>query len=357
MRRRPTIFDIARECGVSTTAVSFALNGKPGISTATRERILTTARELGWTANVAARALSTSHVNAIGLVITAPLTALSRDTFYLQLIAGIEQELADTPVALVLKIVDSLEDELTALRTWVAENRVGAVILVNPRIDDPRPEAVAALGVRAVFLGDPQGRPEASFVFVDDAATMAGLVQDVAALGYSSLAYLHITSTYKHSQARLDALGGAAAEGIDVRAILPVTGADDDATKRAVHAHIDHLAAVGLPDLLMCEDESLTLAALDRLEHHGLRVPDDIGLMSWESTPGLERRSPTISSLDRDPMVLGAAAVEVLRELRRDPTPTRRVIEPPRLVVRDSLRRTSRAAVAGTVGPGADAAL
>src|SRR5699024_9317974 len=220
MRRRPTIFDIARECGVSTTAVSFALNGKPGISTATRERILTTARELGWTANVAARALSTSHVNAIGLVITAPLTALSRDTFYLQLIAGIEQELADTPVALVLKIVDSLEDELTALRTWgagnrvgavilanpriddprpaagaaqeladspvalvlsivdsledeltalrtwAAENRVGAVVLVNPRIDDPRPEAVAALGVRAVFLGDPQGRPEASFVFV-----------------------------------------------------------------------------------------------------------------------------------------------------------------------------------------------
>src|SRR5699024_1606046 len=187
-------------------------------------------------------------------------------------------------------------------------------------------------------------------------------------------------------QARLDALGGAAAEGIDVRAILPVTGADDDATKRAVHAHIDHLAAVGLPDLLMCEDEALTLAALGRLEHHGLRVPDaigllwleygsltvparvrlehhgrrvrdDIGLMSWESTPGRERRSPTISSLVRDPMVLGAAAVEVLRELRRDPTPTRRVIEPPRLVVRDSLRRTSRAAVAGTVGPGADAAL
>src|SRR5699024_2474608 len=125
------------------------------------------------------------------------------------------------------------------------------------------------------------------------------------------------------------------------------------------------LAAVGLPDLLMCEDESLTLAALDRLEHHGLRVPDDIGLMSWESTPGLERRSPTISSLDRDPMALGAAAVEVLRELRRDPTPTRRVIEPPRLVVRDSPRRASRdalggtprAALAGTVGPGAGAAL
>src|SRR5699024_6823000 len=196
MRRRPTIFDIARECGVSTTAVSFALNGKPGISTATRERILTTARELGWTANVAARALSTSHVNAIGLVITAPLTALSRDTFYLQLIAGIEQELADTPVALVLKIVDSIEDELTALRTWVAENRVGAVILVNPRIDDPRLHAAPALSVSAVSPVDASCLSEAASVFVAGAATSADLVHDVAALGYSSRAHLHIAISY-----------------------------------------------------------------------------------------------------------------------------------------------------------------
>lgn len=340
--RRPTIFDIARECSVSTTAVSFALNGKPGISDATREKILATAQGLGWTPNAAARALSTSEVDTIGLVITAPLAALSRDTFYLQLIAGIEQELSGTSVALVLKVVESLEDELSALRSWVAESRVGAVVLVNPRLDDPRPQLVTELGVRAVFLGDVQARADVSSVFVDDAAAMTRLVQDLTALGYSSLGYLHTASTFRHARSRLEALTTADAEGMDVRAVLPVQGADD-AARAEVDAHVDRLIDDGMPDLLLCEDESLTLAALARLGDHGLKIPEDVGLVSWESTPGLDLRSPTVSSLDRDPRELGSAAVSVLRRLRHDPTPIRRVIDPPRLVVRDSLREIGRA--------------
>src|SRR5215469_13644289 len=45
--RRPTIADIAQRAGVTKAAVSFALNGQPGVSAATRERILAIAREIG----------------------------------------------------------------------------------------------------------------------------------------------------------------------------------------------------------------------------------------------------------------------------------------------------------------------
>lgn len=87
---RPTIADIARTAGVSSTAVSFALNGRPGVAEPTREKIMAIARDMGWTPNSAARALSTSRVNAIGLIITSPYAELARDTFFLQLIAGVE---------------------------------------------------------------------------------------------------------------------------------------------------------------------------------------------------------------------------------------------------------------------------
>ena len=58
--RRPTIADVARHAGVSKGAVSFALNGRAGVSQETRRRILDAADELGWTPNRQARALSTS---------------------------------------------------------------------------------------------------------------------------------------------------------------------------------------------------------------------------------------------------------------------------------------------------------
>jgi transcriptional regulator with XRE-family HTH domain len=46
--RRPTISDIAREAGVSKVSVSYALNGQPGVSEATRKRILAIADQLGF---------------------------------------------------------------------------------------------------------------------------------------------------------------------------------------------------------------------------------------------------------------------------------------------------------------------
>lgn len=53
--------DIALRCGVSVATVGKALNGQQDIGEATRERIISTAQELGYTANAAARALKTSR--------------------------------------------------------------------------------------------------------------------------------------------------------------------------------------------------------------------------------------------------------------------------------------------------------
>ena len=59
--KRPTIADIAQRAGVTKAAVSFALNGQPGVSATTRERILAIAQEIGFQPNSAARSRSAHH--------------------------------------------------------------------------------------------------------------------------------------------------------------------------------------------------------------------------------------------------------------------------------------------------------
>ena len=66
---RVTINEIAAMSGVSKGAVSYALNGRPGVSEVTRERILRVARDLGWAPNRTARMLSGSRTDTFGLVI------------------------------------------------------------------------------------------------------------------------------------------------------------------------------------------------------------------------------------------------------------------------------------------------
>src|SRR3954451_11374807 len=92
-RRRPTIADVARRAGVSSAAVSFAVNDRPGVSPETRERILAAARELGWRPSASARALTEARTRAIGLVLAREAAALELDAFFVRFLSGIERAL------------------------------------------------------------------------------------------------------------------------------------------------------------------------------------------------------------------------------------------------------------------------
>ena len=67
--RRVTIADVAARAGVSPGAVSFALNDRPGVGAATRQRILAAAGDLGFRPSHRARSLSRSTSFALGLVL------------------------------------------------------------------------------------------------------------------------------------------------------------------------------------------------------------------------------------------------------------------------------------------------
>ena len=69
---RATMADIARRLDISKAAVSYALNGQPGVSSATREKVLDLAKDLGWYASSSARALAGAETGVIGLVLARP---------------------------------------------------------------------------------------------------------------------------------------------------------------------------------------------------------------------------------------------------------------------------------------------
>ena len=129
--RRATIKDIAERAGVSKGAVSYALNGRPGVSDETRTRILAIADELGWYPNRAARALSASRADACGLVLARPATTIALEPFFMEFIAGVEAQLSPRSIGLTLQLVDSVEEEIEVYRRWFGEHRVDGVFVVD----------------------------------------------------------------------------------------------------------------------------------------------------------------------------------------------------------------------------------
>src|SRR3954453_23766703 len=104
-RQRPTIADVARRAGVSTAAVSFAVNDRPGVGPETRARILQAAADLGWRPSASERALTQARARAVGLVLARDPGHLELDAFFVRFLSGIERTLAPCDYALLLQLI------------------------------------------------------------------------------------------------------------------------------------------------------------------------------------------------------------------------------------------------------------
>lgn len=118
------IRDVAKAVGMSITAVSLALNGRPGVSIETRRRVLAAADELGYRANPQAQALRRGKSSTYGLVVRN----LS-NPFFLEVLAGAEEVAADARATLLmLDSRYSLEHERALVREMAAQRIAGLAI-------------------------------------------------------------------------------------------------------------------------------------------------------------------------------------------------------------------------------------
>src|SRR5699024_2503858 len=165
---RPTVATIARELGISSATVSYALNDKPGVSAAMRDRVLEHARTVGWTPHSGAQALRRGRSGNIGLVLVRDPEEISREPFYSAVTAGIESATSAHGYELMLRFVrGGADEEVDVFRAWAHQRRVDGVVLLDMAADDHRPAVLDALGLDFAVLGHYTGPEE--FVMVTTA--------------------------------------------------------------------------------------------------------------------------------------------------------------------------------------------
>src|SRR5690625_7169775 len=104
--QRVTIADIAERAGVTSAAVSLAVNGRPGVSDASRARVMDIARELHWEPSHAARALAGAPVLTVGMGLARPADVLGAEAFFGAFVARLREVLRAPDYSLRLKLVD-----------------------------------------------------------------------------------------------------------------------------------------------------------------------------------------------------------------------------------------------------------
>ena len=304
---RVTIDDIAREAGVSRGAVSFALNGRPGVSEATRERIVQVAERMNWRPHSAARALGGAKADAIGLVVARPARTIGVEPFFGQLLAGLQDGLSARSVSLSLMVVEDTAAEIEVYRRWVSEHRVDAFVVVDPQVKDPRFAVLEELGAAAVVLGGPGRHGRAGSVRADDHAAMLSLVEYLAAIGHRRIAHVAGMPAFQHTQHRMRALRDHAKRlGLIGAVSMPTDYSDAQgaaATRTLLSAD-----PRSQPTAIIYDSDVMAVAGLAVATEMGVSVPERLSVVSFEDSVLTRIVHPPITALTRDTFALGQLA-------------------------------------------------
>ncbi|RSS74784.1 LacI family DNA-binding transcriptional regulator [Streptomyces sp. WAC06614] len=335
MGRRPTIKDIARRAGVSGSAVSFALNDRPGVSRETRARIRRVAEELGWRPDSAARALSGERVGAVGLVLARPAHTLGVESFFLQLVTGIQEALSAAGTPLLFQVVEDLDAECALYRSWWAERRVDGVLVVDPRTHDPRPALLAGLGLPAVSVGDPRPAPPLTSVWADDARAMAQVLDHLHALGHRRIVHVAGLPDLAHTARRIASLRTEARRrGLGPEEVRSVPTDYSDAEGAEATRRV--LRAAQPPTALVYDNDVMAVAGAAVAAGLGIPVPSRLSLVAWDDSALCRVTHPRLTALVRDTAGFGRLAAEELLAVLAGGPPRARQAEQPRLEPRES---------------------
>jgi DNA-binding LacI/PurR family transcriptional regulator len=312
MGSRVTLKTIAETVGVSRTTVSNAYNRPDQLAPELRDRILATARELGYAGpDPAARRLRSGRRDAVGLLLTAGLSYAFTDPAAVLLLQGIARTTEAAGLGLLV-----IPERGTGVRDAV----VAAFCLYSMPSDHPNVSAARERGLPLVVVDGPHLDGHA-FVGVDDRLGARLAVEHLLELGHRRFALL--TERPLH---HLERLGG-------YRDALEAAGiAWESVPRHELGGAREALAADPRPTALIAATDQLALGALEAAHEAGLRVPEDVSVVGFDDIPAARWARPGLTTVRQPLLEKGEIAGRLLAGGASD----REVILPVELVRRGS---------------------
>lgn len=334
--KRATIAEIAARAGVSIGAVSYALNGRPGVSEQTRKRILEIADDLGWRPSLAARSLSGARAHSVGLIIARTADTLGVEPFYMRFIAGLERELSEQRVALLLQVVEDHDAAIEAMRLAWAERRIDGIVVTDLWTEDTRIPVLTELRIPAVLASQP--RPDApttrlGIVWKDEAAAVDASVDYLVALGHRTIARVAGLPTLEHTQLRIVAFREAMArQGLPEPPIIET----DYSAEEGAQATRTLLSRRDRPTAILYDNDVMAVAALNVAQEMGISVPGDLSIAAGDDSQLCVLVRPGLTALSWDIQAYGRNTARVLLEMIEGGPPRSFQQSTARLLVRAS---------------------
>ena len=347
--RKVTLSDVAARAGVSTTTASYIVNGRSAqmrIAADTEQRVRAAVVELGYRPNRNARSLRTSTTSTIGVITDFVASGM----FASRMLGGANAAARAHDHLLVIGETEGDPAVRELLVDEMLERQVdGIIYITRTTLTTPLPDRLMA--GRTVMLNcvDPEGRAPA--VLPDEHSGGRVAADALLAAGVREGVYVVGEDPTPHALAGPLRLAGIterfAEEGVELSGVLPCEWSVD----AAYGALRPWLEAGHRAHGLICLNDRVAMGTYQALAEHGLHVPGDVSIVSFDGSELAGWLRPRVASVELPFVAMGARAVELL--LADETAPGAPVLVPMPLIPGESVRtapRPARASSAASTG-------
>jgi LacI family transcriptional regulator len=334
---RVTLQDVADRAGVSLTTASRVVNeGSRRVGRQLAERVNTAVAELGYTANLQARAVATGQSTMIGVVVHD-----ISDPYFSSIAAGLIKTAEARGLLVCMSSTAATEAAEREYVSLMHAQRARAVILIGSRSDDAAARAalraeIAAFtrsGGRAVCVG--QDLLGVDTIQPENAAGAEALARALVALGHRSFAVLAGPRDLLTARDRLEGFrAGLAAWSLPLEPARVIHGAfSRDGGYEAMSAIL--AAGEPLPGCVFAVTDVMAVGALARLRAGRIEVPAGIAVAGFDDISTLRDIYPPLTTVRLPLKRLGEMAAGLVLS-DADPDRPRVIPVPGEVILRDS---------------------
>ncbi|KMY51017.1 LacI family DNA-binding transcriptional regulator [Peribacillus loiseleuriae] len=331
-KKRPTLYDVAKQANVSIATVSNVLNNKDEASEETIKRVNEVIKQIGYSRNESARSLKRGESKLIGLIVP------DNNPFFTEILDGIQQECEYYDWQVVVANSEESEKRQNQLIELLSAQQVSGIILApvsetlsTTKIKENAPIVLIDREVENVKLpvikaDNIDGCYKATKKLLKNGHKRIGLI----------LASPGISTTVQRKQGYVEALSS---QNIQIDEELIQFGGNYTGTKAQINGGYQAVMRMmnlpSPPTAIFATNHLLMIGALKAIKEQNLSIPKDISFIGFDDHPWQEISSPKLTIVSQPAFEMGRQAIHALHKLKtKDEVITASL--PLKLIIRES---------------------
>jgi len=318
INKKINIKELANKIGVSTTAVSRALNGHKNISKKTTEKIIKAAQKYSYFPDVSAKRLASKKPDTIAFITS--IDPYAQDYVLLEFLAGLTLGVKNKTTELMVKFLSNEKIELAYYKKLIELNLADKFVFYRTKKNDPRIKFLQKNNINFVSWGRTSDYSNYAWMDLDNEKSIYILMKRLFDFGHRKIGFMNVHQSFNYGFQRKKAY-----EDFHNKFNIPLTSfyyqeSLDYRTSIGIHLSKKLLSLKNRPTAIICSLDKYFIGCLQECHNRKLKIGKDIAVVGFNDHDNY-LSNQNLTYISHPLKKMGKNAVKMLENLEKGESP------------------------------------